>query len=309
MGTPVLGEPGETAGTVAPDQFSARGGAFTFRRSIYQRRPNAILGHNSLRVGTAILALLIIPLALAPILPLRDPDAQSPARIFLPPGAGHLMGTDQYGRDILSRVLHGGVYTIGASVVIVALGGSVGTILGLLAGYLRGPVGFVVMRIVDVLLAFPGILLSLAAAAILGPGLDNGVLAIAIVLVPIYARVVEGATVAIRRLPYVASAVALGAKPSYIARRHILPNVVSEVVVLSTSYLGIAALYVASLGFLGLGVQPPTPEWGAMLNDGQNYVTLAWWIAFFPGIFLAFYVVAVNLIGDGLRDKLDPTVS
>lgn len=305
----MVDQPSDGAGTSTLDAHARPAGPFTFGRARRRRRRSALLGHNSLRVGLVILGLLIVLLAITPILPLRDPDAQSPARIFLAPGAGHLMGTDQYGRDVLSRVLHGGSYTIGASVVIVALGGSVGTLLGLTAGYLRGPVGFAVMRLVDVLLAFPGILLSLAAAAILGPGLGNGVIAIAIVLVPIYTRVVEGATVAVRQLPYVSSAVALGARPSYIVRRHILPNVASEVIVLSTSYLGIAALYVASLGFLGLGVQPPTPEWGAMLNDGQNYVTLAWWIAFFPGVFLVFYVIAVNLIGDGLRDRLDPTVA
>jgi ABC-type dipeptide/oligopeptide/nickel transport system permease subunit len=146
-------------------------------------------------------------------------------------------------------------------------------------------------------------------AAILGPGLVNGVVAVAVVSVPVYARVVEGATIEIRHLPYVDAAITLGAGAPHILRRHILPNVLSGIVVLATSWLGVAALWIAALGFIGLGVQPPTPEWGAILNDGQNYITIAWWIAFFPGTFLALWVVAVNLIGDGLRDELDPTLA
>jgi len=190
----------------------------------------------------------------------------------------------------------------------VILGGIVGTILGLVAGYFSGAVGFVIMRFVDLLLAFPGILLALAVAAILGPGLLNGVFAVAVVLVPAFARVVEGATVEVRHLPYIDAAVTVGAGPFSILWRHILPNVRSGIIVLTTSWLGIASLWIAALGFLGLGVQPPTPEWGAILNEGRNYITIAWWIAFFPGVFLTLFVVGSNLIGDGLRDELDPTL-
>jgi ABC-type dipeptide/oligopeptide/nickel transport system permease subunit len=165
------------------------------------------------------------------------------------------------------------------------------------------------MRLVDLLLAFPGILLALTVAAILGPGLSNGVIAIAAILVPVYARLVEGATSEVRNLPYVDAALTLGSGPWRIIFRHILPNVMSSVIVLTTTWLGIAALWITALGFIGLGVQPPTPEWGSILNDGQNYIMLAWWITVFPGMFLSMFVIGVNLIGDGLRDELDPTLA
>jgi ABC-type dipeptide/oligopeptide/nickel transport system permease subunit len=196
-----------------------------------------------------------------------------------------------------------------SSLSVVLVGAVFGTTIGLIAGYFGGAVGFVIMRLVDLLLAFPGILLALAVAAILGPGLLNGVIAIAAILIPVYARLVEGATVEVRNLPYVDAAVTLGAGPWWIILRHILPNVMSSVIVLTTTWLGIAALWITALGFIGLGVQPPTPEWGAILNDGQNYITLAWWITVFPGVFLSLFVIGVNLIGDGLRDELDPTLA
>jgi len=250
----------------------------------------------------------VLLVVVTPLLTSIAPGDQNAAETFLSPSRAHLFGTDGFGRDVLSRVLYGGRYTMAASLLVVILGGIVGTILGLVAGYFSGAVGFVIMRFVDLLLAFPGILLALAVAAILGPGLLNGVFAVAVVLVPAYARVVEGATVEVRHLPYIDAAVTVGAGPFSILWRHILPNVRSGIIVLTTSWLGIASLWVAALGFLGLGVQPPTPEWGAILNEGRNYITIAWWIAFFPGVFLTLFVVGSNLIGDGLRDELDPTL-
>jgi ABC-type dipeptide/oligopeptide/nickel transport system permease subunit len=210
---------------------------------------------------------------------------------------------------MLARVLYGGRTTILASVCVVALGGVAGTMLGLVAGYAGGLARFAIMRLVDLLLAFPGILLALTVSAVLGPGLVNGVIAIAVVLTPIYARLVEGATAEVRHLPYVDAAVTLGAGAPRIVLRHILPNVSPGIIVLTTTWLGVAVLWIAALGFIGVGVQPPQPEWGAILNDGQNYITLAWWITVFPGVFLALLVVGVNLIGDGLRDQLDPTLA
>jgi ABC-type dipeptide/oligopeptide/nickel transport system permease subunit len=221
----------------------------------------------------------------------------------------HLMGADAFGRDMLSRVLYGGRVTMLSSLLVVTIGGVAGTAIGLVAGYFGGVVGFTIMRIVDLFLAFPGILLALAVTAILGPGLINGVIAIAVVLVPIYARLVEGASAEVRHLPFVDAATTLGSGHGWIIMRHILPNVMSGIIVLTTTWLGIAALWITALGFIGLGVQPPTPEWGAILNDGQTYITLAWWITVFPGIFLCLFVIGVNLIGDGLRDELDPTLA
>jgi ABC-type dipeptide/oligopeptide/nickel transport system permease subunit len=265
--------------------------------------------HRSLLAGVIIVAVLVILVLAAPVLTSASPVTQVPAETFLKPSGGHLFGTDAFGRDMFSRVLHGGQYTLGASALVVLMGGTVGTVLGVIAGYFGGAVGYVIMRFVDLLLAFPGILLALAVAAILGPGLLNGVFAVAVVLVPAYARVVEGATVEVRHLPYVDASVGLGSSAWHIIGRHVLPGIRANVIVMTTSWLGIAALWIAALGFIGLGVQPPTPEWGALLNDGQNYLTLAWWISVFPGIFLALFVVGVNLIGDGLRDELDPTLN
>jgi ABC-type dipeptide/oligopeptide/nickel transport system permease subunit len=265
--------------------------------------------HRSLLAGAVICVVLVILVLAAPLLTSINPDTQNPLAAFAPPSAAHLMGADSFGRDLFARVLHGGRTTILASVCVVVLGGVVGTFLGLLAGYFRGAIGFVIMRLVDLLLAFPGILLALALAAILGPGLVNAIIAVAAIVVPVYARLVEGATAEVLHLPYVQAAVTLGASPWQVIRRHILPNVVSGIIVLTTSWLGIAALWIAALGFIGLGVQPPASEWGAILNDGANYISVAWWITVFPGIFLALFVVGVNLLGDGLRDELDPTLT
>jgi len=267
------------------------------------------LRHRSLLAGLAISLVIVALVSAAPILAQGDPTAQNPLLSFAPPSFAHLMGADAFGRDLFSRVLYGGRTTILACISVVVLGGFVGTALGLLAGYVGGAVGFVIMRLVDLLLAFPGILLALAVSAVLGPGLVNGVIAIAAILVPVYARLVEGATAEVRHLPYVDAAVTLGSGGLRIVLRHVLPNVSPGIIVLTTTWLGIAALWIAALGFIGLGVQPPTPEWGAILNDGQNYITLAWWITVFPGMFLALFVIGVNLIGDGVRDELDPTLA
>ena len=267
------------------------------------------LRHRSLVAGLAMTAVLLLVIAAAPLLTSADPNLQDPMASFAPPSTEHLMGADAFGRDLFARVLYGGRTTILASVAVVVLGGLAGVTLGLIAGYAGGIVRFLIMRTVDLLLAFPGILLALAVSAVLGPGLVNGVLAIAIVLTPIYARLVEGATAEVRHLPYVDAVVTLGAGAPRIILRHILPNISPGIIVLTTTWLGVAMLWIAALGFIGVGVQPPLPEWGAILNDGQNYITIAWWITVFPGVFLALLVIGVNLIGDGLRDQLDPTLS
>lgn len=267
------------------------------------------LRHRSLSLGLVMCCLLMLAAFSAPLLTSLDPTAQEPMATFSPPSATHLMGTDAFGRDLFSRVLYGARTTILASISVVVLGALVGTVLGLVAGYFGGALGFGIMRLIDLLLAFPGILLALTVTTILGPGLVNGVIAIAAILVPIFARLVEGATVEVRNLPYVEAAIAAGASSARIIFKYILPNVMSGVIVLTTTWLGIAALWITALGFIGLGVQPPRPELGAILNDGQNYIMLAWWITVFPGLFLSLFVVSVNLIGDGLRDELDPTLN
>lgn len=268
-----------------------------------------VLRHRSLIAGLVISGLLVLVLAAAPLLTSADPNLQDPTASFAAPSLAYPMGADAFGRDLFARVLYGGRTTILASFGVVALGGTAGVALGLIAGYAGGLVRFAIMRLVDLMLAFPGILLALTVSAVLGPGLMNGVIAIAVVLTPIYARLVEGATAEVRHLPYVDAAVTLGAGAPRIILRHILPNVSPGIIVLTTTWLGVAVLWIAALGFIGVGVQPPQPEWGAILNDGQNYITLAWWITVFPGVFLALLVIGVNLIGDGLRDQLDPTLA
>jgi ABC-type dipeptide/oligopeptide/nickel transport system permease subunit len=259
-----------------------------------------------LLAGTILLAIVVLPVLLAPYLSSVGPSAENPAATFLAPSFAHLMGADQFGRSVLARVLYGGRYTLGASVAVVLLGGSVGSVLGLVAGYAQGPIGFAIMRCVDLLLAFPGILLALAVAAILGPSLQNAILAVSVVAVPIYARIVEGAARQARNLPYVKASRVLGGSSLHIIRWHIIPGAAPAIVVETTVYLGVAALWIAGLGFLGLGVQPPTPEWGQLVSSGQADLTLAWWNAVFPGAALAIYVISVTFIGDGLRDRLTP---
>ena len=297
------GEPGVLIAPLADSgDVPARGTSPRFRL-------RTALRHRSLAIGMVLCLAIIALVVIGPFFISTNPNAQNAVDVFLPPSAQHLMGTDSFGRDVFTRVLIGGRTTLLSSAAVVVLGGTAGTIIGLIAGIIGGPVNFVLMRLVDLLLAFPGILLALAVAAILGPGLVNGVIAVAVVLVPIYARLVERATTVVRARPYVDAAVTLGAGMGHIMRRHVIPNVAPSLIVLSTSWIGIAALWIAGLGFLGLGVQPPSPEWGAILNEGANYITIAWWITVFPGTILALYVVGMNLVGDGLRDQLDPTVS
>ncbi len=279
------------------------------RRWSRRRAVLRALRHRSLSLGLVICTMLAFLAFVLPLFITVDPVAQDPMATFSPPTAVHLMGTDAFGRDLLARVLIGARTTMIASLSVVLLGALAGTTVGIVAGYVGGAVGFGIMRLIDLLLAFPGILLALTVTAILGPGLLNGVLAIAVILVPVFARLVEGATVEVRGLPYVEAARCAGASQARIILRYILPNVMSGIIVLTTTWLGIAALWVTALGFIGLGVQPPTPELGAILNDGQNYITLAWWITVFPGLFLSLFVVGVNLVGDGLRDELDPTLN
>jgi ABC-type dipeptide/oligopeptide/nickel transport system permease subunit len=265
--------------------------------------------HRSLLIGLIIVAVILIATILAPFFTHYDPVLQDPADTFLSPRPGHPFGTDQFGRDVLARVLYGGRNTIAGSIVSILIATIVGTWLGLVAGYFGGFLDMVIMRLIDLLLAFPGLLLALTLATIFGPGLNGTVVAIGIAFVPGTGRIVQGVTLQASNYMYVAAARALGVPNWAIMWRHILPNVFAQVVVLATTGLGLATLSVAALGFLGLGLQPPSPEWGAILNGGRDYVTLAWWVTFFPGLAIALYVTSVNLIGDGLRELLDPTLA
>ncbi|KXH84174.1 ABC transporter permease subunit [Sporosarcina sp. HYO08] len=236
---------------------------------------------------------------------ISEPDYDS---VLLGPSAEHWAGTDAYGRDIFSRIVAGTQISLFVGLSSVLLGAIGGTVFGLLAGYYGKWVDRIIMRICDVLLAFPGILLAIGIIAILGPGLGNVVIAVAIFSIPVFARIVRSSTLAVKSTLYVEATKSIGAKPSRIIWKHIFPGTVSSIIVYFTMRIGSAILTAASLSFLGLGAQPPTPEWGAMLSGGRDYLNIAPHVTLFPGLAIFITVLAFNLLGDGLRDALDPKI-
>jgi peptide/nickel transport system permease protein len=259
----------------------------------------------------AILALFALAAVLAPLVAPYDPNTQNLLGRLKPPGTiarnvHYLLGSDELGRDLLSRLIWGARVSLLVAVISVVLSGIVGTVLGMLAGYLRGITEIVVMRVVDVFLSVPAILLAIITVAVVGPGLLNVILVLALTRWPRYARVAYAQTLTVAGRPYVRLSAFMGAGPLRVLFRHILPNILGAVTVVATLEFGLMVLFEAGLSFLGLGVQPPTPSWGAMLSTGRNYVATAWWIATFPGLCLFLLVLAANLIGDALRDRLDP---
>jgi len=262
---------------------------------------------NRLAVGGLVAFFLLIVISVfASSLAPADPDKQDWKLRLKPPSAAHLFGTDEFGRDLLSRTLYGGRISLAAGVVPVAIGVTAGTLIGLTAGFFGGWWDQVLMRSLDVLLAFPGIFLALAIVGTLGPGLFNAMLAVAVVSIPGYARVVRGQVLSLRERDFVTAATAAGARPGRILLRHLLPNIISPLLVQATLSVGFAILTTAGLSFLGLGTQPPTSDWGEMLAAGRQYLPDAWWLEVFPGLFVVIAVLSVNLVGDGLRDFLDP---
>ena len=260
----------------------------------------------SARIGLAIALLFLVLTVTAPWVAPYDPFDQDLSSALSPPSAEHLFGADQYGRDVLSRVMYG---TRTALVAIVVAGGlalTVGGALGLIAGFAGGAVDAVIMRIVDVLLAFPYLLLALIIVAALGPSLTNSIIAIGIIYTPQYARLMRGQVLAIQNAEFVWAARSVGATRRRIMLRHVLPNSFSPVAVMATLQAGSVVVETAGLSFLGLGAQPPSPDWGALLADGHSYFLSAWWIATFPGLAIFLVVLGFNLIGDALRDQLDP---
>lgn len=237
-------------------------------------------------------------------------DAKTDSNLALrlkPPTRAHPFGTDTLGRDILTRVLHGARVSLGLGVSSVAVAAVVGSLLGLLAGYCGRRVDLILMFLMDILLAFPATLLAIAIVAMIGPGLRNSLFAISLVSIPVYARLARGAVLSLREQEFVAAARALGVGDRRVLLRHILPNALPPLIVQTTLAVAFAILEAAALGFLGLGAQPPTPEWGAMLADSYKYFTSgAWWVFFFPGAAIMLSVLGFNLLGDGLRDALDP---
>ncbi len=235
-----------------------------------------------------------------------DPLKTNASDRLLAPSADHLFGTDEIGRDVLSRVMSGARYSLGIAFLILVIAIPVGTMIGVVAGYAGGIVDELLMRLTDVFLAFPAIILAMAIAAALGPNLRNTVIALTAVYWPWYARLIRGQILQIKEQEYVEAGRALGVSTPRLVLRHILPNTVAPIIIQGTIDIGFAVLATSSLSFLGLGAQPPTPEWGTMITNSRTYFRVAWWYFTFPGIALMLTVVGFNLLGDGLRDYLDP---
>jgi peptide/nickel transport system permease protein len=263
-------------------------------------------------VPVGIIAVFVVAAVLAPWLSPADPEAQTLRARFRPPvwleggSWSHPLGTDRLGRDLLSRVLHGARVSLAAGVVTVLLSSAIGAAVGLVAGYYRGRVDAALMRVTDATMSFPVILLALILAVTVGPSFVNVVVAVAVILWARYARVIRGQVLTLMELDFIAQARIAGAGPLRIIGRHLLPNTFNTLMVLLTLQVGYVIIVEASLSFLGAGIPPPTPAWGSMIAEGRDFITTAWWVSFFPGLAILLVVLAFNLLGDWLRDTLDP---
>jgi peptide/nickel transport system permease protein len=264
------------------------------------------LHNRSAVVGGSVLLAIVAAAVLASLLSPYDPIKTNQRLSLQAPSLVHFMGTDRFGRDIFSRVLWAGQTSLPIGLVAVAIGASIGVSLGLAAGYYGGMVDAVSMRFVDLLLAFPGILLALAIIAVLGGSLTNLMIAVGISAIPEYVRITRGSVLSLKEREFVLAARVIGCRGPTIMLRHILPNVLAPLVVLATLGMAAAIITGSALSFLGLGIKPPTPEWGNMLAEGREFLQHAWWVAFFPGAAIMLTVLSINLLGDGLRDAMDP---
>lgn len=288
-----------TEGTLAPVPAAGR--------SQWRDAARRFLRHPTGLVGLGLILFFVVTALLAPVLKPYDPARDRDLRNRLqPPSAEHLFGTDELGRDIFTRVWYGGRISLRVGLAAVAFALVVGTLLGLVAGYAGGWVDTAAVWLIDILLAFPGILLAIAIVAILGPNLTNALLAIGVTQIPSYMRITRSVVLSVKESEYVSSARALGAGNLRVVFRHVLPNSLSPLIVQVTLSIGVAILDVAALGFLGLGAQPPNPEWGLMIRDGFAQFLRAPWMSIFPGFAIFLSVVGFNLLGDAIRDILDP---
>jgi peptide/nickel transport system permease protein len=256
--------------------------------------------------GAALVLFEIVLALTAPWITPYDPFDQNPRAALQAPSREHVFGTDDTGRDLFSRVIYGTQISLRVGLISVGIGGGIGIVLGIVAGYRGGVLDNAIMRVMDLLLAFPGILLALAIIAILGPGLFNVMIAVGISSIPYYTRVARGSSLALRDREFVLGARAIGCGDAHITRRYILPNVLPPLIVLATLGIASAILTAAGLSFIGLGAVPPAPEWGAILTLGRKYINQAWWYTTFPGLAIVVTVLGINMLGDALRDALDP---
>jgi peptide/nickel transport system permease protein len=265
-----------------------------------------VLRNRLVLFGTGLVAGMVVLAALAGVVAPYDPTEMKMADALKAPSAAHLFGTDRFGRDVLSRTIHGSRIALGVAGSSIALAFTVGTLLGLVGGYVGSWPDLAIGRVMDVLFSFPTLILAVAIAAMLGPGLNNAALAIAVVYAPLFSRVARGPVIAERAKDHVVAALGLGAGTFRVVFRHILPNVLAPLIVQASVSLAFAILAEASLSYLGLGTQPPDPSWGTMLNEGRTYLETAPWMSVFPGLAIMLAVLGFNLLGDGLRDVLDP---
>lgn len=292
--------------TPAMEACAKRAGTISGKSSPWRDVARRLVKSKSAMVGLGIVLILVIVACFPQVFAPEGMDDQNYAQQFLPPSLHHLMGTDNLGRDIFSRVIYGAQVSMRVGLISVGLACVVGGLLGALAAYYGGKTDNIIMRAMDIMLAIPSILLSISIAAALGPGLFNMMVAIGLGNVPVYARVVRAAIMTVKEQEYVEAGRAIGASTARLIFCHMLPNAMAPIIVQATLGVASAILSAAGLSFLGLGIQPPTPEWGAMLSAGRQYIRDAWWIVTFPGLTIMITIFALNLLGDGLRDALDP---
>ena len=271
-----------------------------------RRQIGQALRQPAIAAGAGVLVLFVLAALFAPVLSPNDPLAQNILAGLRPPSAEHLFGTDKLGREILSRILYGARISLFVGVTVVVLASTVGTLLGLLAGYVGGWVEEAVMRITDIFFAFPALILAMAIAGALGPSLQNALIAISAVTWPVYARLLRGQVLALKQREFVMAARTVGVPEWQIVLRHLLPNTLAPLLVQASFDMGGAITAVAGLSFIGFGAQPPTPEWGVMISEARTYMATAWWMGTFPALSIMLVVGGFNLLGDGLRDLLDP---
>ncbi len=285
--------------TVAPAKIVAPGRA---------RRGNSIARkwRNPIGIIGAVIILFTVLIAVfAPLIAPYSPSAQKGKRL-LGPGGAHLMGTDELGRDTLSRIIYGARVSLQVGIIAVLIALIIGTAVGVITAYFGGRTDTIIMRFVDIMFAFPGLILAIVIAGLLGPSRRNAMIAIGIVYAPAFARVIRGSALAVVSEPYLEAGRVIGARDGWLIRRYVLPNILAPVIVLTTIYLSTAILSEAALSFLGLGAQPPEPSWGGMLNIARKYMEVSPWMAIFPGLAIMVVVLGFNFLGDGLRDILDP---
>jgi peptide/nickel transport system permease protein len=274
---------------------------FFFTLRLLRRNPSAV-------AGFIVITVMVLMAFSAPYLAPYDPIRIDLKARLSPPSKDHIFGTDELGRDILSRIMYGARISLRIGVLVILISGGLGALIGGVSGYVGKGSDNIIMRLMDVILSFPPLVLAMALAAAMGPNLNNAILAVAFVMIPKFARMVRGEALVVKEKQYIAAARASGAGSMWIIVHHVVPNCLSSVIVLATLILGETILIAASLSFIGLGAQPPSPEWGAMISVGRKFLMDQWWYATFPGLFILLTVIGFNIFGDALRDILDPRI-